>query len=167
MSLRNLGYFVFVGLMVAQPAQADRFAIDPHLIDRCLGINDHTPMACVGRQSDACIERNGGGPNMVVSVCQEAEAEVWDGFLNNVYAELLNLVRAEQDMDVGYTPDQLSDAVRDMQRAWIVYRDATCRVDLARAAPFGSAAGPAINGCLMRETARQYFQLNDIGWGYR
>lgn len=124
-------------------------------------------MACVGRQADACIQRNGNGPDMVIAVCQENEAAFWDDFLNRNYAELLKLVYIEERMDVGYAPNQLSDAVRDMQRAWIVYRDATCGVDLARAQPFGSAAGPATTACMMRETARQVFQLNYIAGQYR
>jgi uncharacterized protein YecT (DUF1311 family) len=156
-----------VAALCAGPAAAQDFRIDPHLIDRCLGINGDTPMACVGTQAQACYDDYGGGPDMVMAACQEAELAYWDGQLNRTYAELLELTRAEQDSDVGYAPNQLTDAARAMQRSWIVYRDATCDLDLARAAPFGSAAGPAITGCLLRETARQVFQLGDIAGQYR
>lgn len=148
-------------------AIAQDFTIDPHLIDRCLGINQDTPMACVGRQADDCFVRNNGGPNMVLAACQEAELAAWDASLNRVYQELLGLTKAAQAEDVGYAPGQLTDAVRAMQRSWIVYRDATCGLAVARAAPFGSAAGPASNGCHMRETARQFFELNRIAGEYR
>ncbi len=161
----------FVALIVflnsAPPALAQSFKIDAHLIDRCLAINDHTPMACVGRQADACVQRNNDGPNMVVAACMEAELAFWDGFLNRTYAELLTFAEHEQSMDVGYVTNELTDAARDMQRAWIAYRDATCGLYLARAAPFNSAAGPAVNDCLLRETARQVFQLQYVVGAYR
>ncbi|WP_377506770.1 lysozyme inhibitor LprI family protein [Octadecabacter sp. R77987] len=153
-------------VLAAWPAAAQDFAIDAHLIDRCLAIQDD-PMVCVGRQADACIQRNGGGADMIIGVCQENETAVWDATLNRTYAELLRLVQAEQEMDVGYAPNQLTDAVRQMQRSWIKYRDDTCGVALAREMPFGSAAGPAASGCMMRETARQFFQLNYIAGQYR
>ena len=148
-------------------AVAQDFTVDAHLIDRCLGINQDTPMACVGRQADVCYDAHGGGADMVLAACQSAELAFWDGALNAVYQELLTHAARLQDDDIGYGPNQLTDAARAMQRTWIVYRDATCGLDLARAAPFGSAAGPAESGCLMRETARQYFQLQHIVGGYR
>ncbi len=154
-------------LLLATPAAADRFDIDTHLIDRCLAINGDTPMACVGRQADACIDRNGGGPNMVVAVCQRNEAVFWDDLLNRTYAEVTDLARAKQSEDVGYEPESLTDSLRDMQRAWIAYRDATCAHDVAQWRPFGSSAGPAANGCAMLETARQVFQLQGIASSYR
>ena len=154
-------------LPVAFEARAQDFTIDPHLIDRCLAINGETPMRCVGRQADACILRNDGGPNMVLSACMEAEAAVWDEILNRTFARVLEHARAQEGFDIGYQPDQLTNALRSMQRAWIEYRDATCDHELSRAFPFGSAAGPAANGCLMRETARQVFQLQFIERSYR
>ena len=163
--MRNL--LVIAIIAFAPPATARDFTIDGHLIDRCLAINDETPMRCVGRQADACVDRNDGGPNMVVSACLENELAFWDAFLNRTYARVLDRAHAEQSMDIGYAPDQLTNAVRSMQRSWLSYRDATCDHELARAMPFGSAAGPAINRCLMRETARQVFQLIDIERSYR
>ena len=155
-------------LLLATPAAAeDRFAIDGHLIDRCLAVNADTPMHCVGRQADACIARNGDGPNMVVAVCQENEAAHWDDILNRTYAEVMALARARQSQDVGYAPDSLTDALRGMQRAWIAYRDATCAHALAVARPFGSAGGPAGADCALRQTARQVFELQRIARDYR
>lgn len=153
--------------LYAVGVSAQDFSIDPHLIDRCLGINLDTPMACVGVQARVCYDDYGGGADMVLGACLEAEAAYWDGALNGVYQELLVLVEQEQNIDVGYQPNQLTDAARAMQRSWISYRDATCGLDLARAYPFGSAAGPASGECLLHETARQYFQLQRIAGTYR
>ncbi|SMX32611.1 lysozyme inhibitor LprI family protein [Octadecabacter ascidiaceicola] len=163
--MKHLLIVLFSALAV--PAAAQDFSIDPHLIDRCLAINDETPMRCVGRQADECAQRNGGGADMVISACLAAEAEVWDGMLNRVYGRVLEHAKTHERWDVGYQPNQLTDAVREMQRAWIAYRDATCGHALARATPFGSGAGPAINECELHETARQYFQLTRIERSYR
>lgn len=164
--MRFLVLSFFVALF-SGPAAADQFDIDPHLIDRCLAINDETPMRCVGRQADACAQRNGDGANMVLSVCLENESKFWDGFLNQTYARLLDAAITREDADIGYNPESLVDAVRDMQRSWIAYRDATCHHAFVFARPFNSAIGPAINECVMRETARQVFQLQTLERMYR
>ncbi len=57
-------------MLGAMPLAAQDFAIDAHLIDRCLPIQDD-PMHCVGREAAACIERNGAGPEMVIAACKE------------------------------------------------------------------------------------------------
>ena len=72
--MKHLLIALFVA--IATPAAAQDFSIDLHLIDRCLAINDETLMRCVGRQADACIERNAGGPDMVITACRSAETEV-------------------------------------------------------------------------------------------
>ena len=160
--------FLFLWLnLVCSTTYAQNFKIDPHLIDRCLGINQDTPMFCVGTQALACYDDYGGGADMVLSACFEAEQGFWDGALNRLYQEVLVLAKREESDDLGYQPNQLTDAARKMQRSWIAYRDATCGLDLARAYPYSSAAGPALGECLVRETARQYFQLQRIARTYR
>lgn len=149
---------VLLWLALAAPAAAQDSTVDPHRIDRCLGAHPDWPMLCAGREADACVERYGGGSDMVVSACLGAEAEVWDESLNAAYSDVMALARARQTWDGPlYQPNSLTDALRGMQRAWIAYRDATCDHALALVAPFGSAAGPAGTECTMRETARQYF----------
>ena len=157
---------LWVSLM-GSPSFAQSFEIDPHLIDRCLGINQDTPMFCVGTQAQACYDDYGGGADMVLGACFAAEEAYWDGALNRIYQELLVLVDQEETRDLGYQPKQLTDAARAMQRSWIAYRDSKCGLALARALPFGTAAGPAAGECMLRETARQYFQLQRIAGSYR
>ena len=161
--MRRLAALVLAGL--AGPLAAQDLAIDGHLIDRCLPIRDD-PMTCVGMQADACVTRNGGGADMILAACLGAEAAFWDGALNEAYADLQRLARDRQAQDLGYGPDALVLALRDMQRAWIGYRDARCANAAAIAAPFGSAAGPASAECLMTETARQYFVLRGMRRDY-
>ena len=78
--------FAMLCSVFAHPAFAQNFEIDPHLIDRCFPIVDD-PMLCVGREAYDCIWENGGGPNMVLGACYEAEAAVWDDFLNEAYRD--------------------------------------------------------------------------------
>ena len=156
-----------VAALIGAPAAAQDLAIDAHRIDRCLGAYADTPMFCVGREAQDCIDRNGAGADMIVGACFQAEAAFWDGFLNRQYRDVLSLAKAREAGDEGYAPDNLTTAVRDMQRGWIAYRDATCDHALALARPFGSAAGPAVGKCLMEQTARQVFVLTDLAQEYR
>ncbi|WP_306154969.1 lysozyme inhibitor LprI family protein [Roseovarius sp. MMSF_3281] len=156
---------VLLGMAAALPVVAQDFAVDGHRIDRCIAIQDD-PMLCVGREAYDCIEANGGGPNMVLAACHEAEAVFWDAALNRAYQHLVYLAREREAGDVGYEAGALVTALRDMQRAWMVYRDASCDNALALAKPFGSAAGPAFAECQMVQTARQYFVLRGMRQDY-
>ena len=149
---------VLAVIALATPATAQTFEIDAHWIDRCIGVQDN-PMICVGMAAERCTQENGGGPNMVLAACHEAEAAEWDRALNEAYQDLRRLARDREAMDLGYAPDNLGIALQEMQLAWIGFRDATCGNATALAAPFGSAAGPAYHACMARETARQYFEL--------
>ncbi|MCD9146241.1 lysozyme inhibitor LprI family protein [Pseudophaeobacter flagellatus] len=149
----------------ATPVFAQDFKIDPHLIDRCFPIVDD-PMLCVGREAYDCIFRNGGGPNMVLGACYEAEAAVWDDFLNEAYRDLMSLAHDLESSDSGWETGVLVNTLRGMQRSWIVYRDARCANAVALAKPFGSRASAASAFCQMEETARQYFVLRGMRKDY-
>lgn len=149
----------------AAPVQAQHFTVDAHMIDRCLPVHD-SPMSCVGIAADTCVENYGGGPNMVHAACIDAEFAYWDGALNSAYAHILGLARERETMDLGYAPESLVNALREMQRSWIVYRDATCHHMVALDTPFGSAAGLSYAECMMFETARQNFVLRDLRFAY-
>ena len=159
--------FIALFIALAASAAAQDFSIDAHSIDRCLGRHELNPMFCVGLQADVCTERNAGGPDMVITACRSAETEFWDGVLNRTYARVLEHAKAHEAGDMGYEPGQLTTAVREMQLAWINYREATCLHTAERAMPFGSGAGPAISSCVLRETVRQVFQLQYIERSYR
>lgn len=153
-------------IALATPALAQDFTVDAHWIDRCIGVQEN-PMICVGVAAEMCTQSNGGGPNMVVAACHEAEAAEWDRALNEAYQDLLRLAREREAMDLGYAHDNLGIALKEVQLAWIGYRDATCANALTLAAPFGSAAGPAYQACISRQTARQYFELREMRQAYQ
>ena len=74
--------------------------------------------------------------------CYRLETAIWDDLLNENYKSLA------ADLD-----DEQKAKLRDMQRAWIAYRDSTCgfyytKIQGTMAAPMGAA-------CAARETARR------------
>ncbi len=153
-------------IALASPAAAQSIPVDAHRIDRCLGVMDH-PMSCVGVAADECIAENGNGPNVIVAACHFGESDFWDAALNDVYADVLALAADRETDDLGYTPGALTNALRDMQRKWIDFRDATCAHAVELAKPFGSAAGAAEAECVSYQTAQQYFALRGIWHDYR
>ena len=53
----------------------------------------------------------------------------------------------------------VADALREMQRAWIVFRDKACTYE-ASLWQGGTGRGPAAINCLMQQTARQALSLD-------
>lgn len=115
-------------------------------------------MACVGLAANACMENNSGGYSTSgMSICTDHELEWWDGRLNQNYGLVRDRARAIDAEAADYAPSQ-ADALREMQRAWIPFRDAKCEFVGTEWAG-GSGAGPATIWCLMDETARQALYL--------
>ena len=52
----------------------------------------------------------------------------------------------------------VAEALRAMQRAWIVYRDAACDYERAQWAG-GTGGGPATAACLMQQTGVRTLEL--------
>jgi uncharacterized protein YecT (DUF1311 family) len=107
------------------------------------------PISCVGVLSTACIQKEGNMSDSVLNGCYSLEAAVWDKRLNAAYA------KAPSRMN----KDALEN-LRKTQRAWIVWRDASCRQ------PYlvleGTMAGPIESWCRLELTARQAIWLE--GW---
>ena len=117
---------------------------------------------CVGRAAEACIEKTGYA-TPVLSGCASRELEDWDVRLNAVYQQQRAYAR---EFDMGNDPNLpgLDTSLRDMQRAWIPYRDATCVYEAAQWSG-GTGAGPAYIGCLLSLTGDQalYLEFGRIG----
>ena len=116
--------------------------------------------ACIGAGAAACIDTPDGYTTVGMSFCYGQEASYWDTRLNAAFAELMAFQRglkAEIEGLGGFAPDAPS-ALRDMQRAWIGYRDATCAYEYSTWGG-GSGGRPAHAACLMQETARQALVL--------
>ena len=115
-------------------------------------------MDCVGLSANACMELSEGGYSTHgMSNCTDLELDWWDARLNKVYG-LAKAQAMEMDADAPeYAPRQ-ADALKEMQRAWIGFRDAKCQF-VASEWMGGTGAGPATLWCLMEETARQALYL--------
>lgn len=117
---------------------------------------------CVGLSAAACINTPDGYTTVGMSVCLGREAEYWDARLNAAYQALLELdgkVDAEM-AELGSAAAPMAPALREMQRGWIAFRDASCFYEYTQWGG-GTGGGPASNDCVMRATARQALALED------
>lgn len=120
--------------------------------------------ACAGKAASACMDASPGGQTTVgMGGCLDRERAYWDGWLNTVYQQLYARLAAEDATVPSYAPKQ-APALREMQRAWIGFRDAKCGYEAAQWGG-GTGAGPASVNCQLHETARQmlYLQSSRLG----
>ncbi len=109
----------------------------------------HDPSSCIGALATACIKKEGNSSNAVLNQCYGREAAGWDFRLNASYRAAL----AKMDREA-------ADNLRKTQRAWIVWRDASCRQPEVTFK--GTMAGPMQEWCAMDLTARQALWM--AGW---
>ena len=83
-----------------------------------------------------------GQSNVGMADCFRLEAKIWDDLLNDNYKSLRDGLDASQ-----------AGKLRDMQRAWIASRDATCGFYDVKIQ--GSMAIPMSAACLARESMRR------------
>jgi uncharacterized protein YecT (DUF1311 family) len=121
--------------------------------------------ACIGLSADQCMEESPGGYSTVgMNDCLEQERAWWDAELSDIYAIALSTAR---DTDAqSEDPDQPSweEALREMQRAWITYRDATCNYEVLSWYG-GTGASAAWLGCQMHLTGEQTLFLRRMAYG--
>lgn len=106
---------------------------------------------CISASANHCMETTPGGfATVVVGACLDRERAFWDARLNDVYAQLL---ARQAEIDPLW-----NQSMRDMQRAWITYRDARCDYEFVQ---WGGGTGgtPGLIACLMHATAVQVFVL--------
>jgi len=163
------GLLVGVALFWAVPAQAQDLKFDIGATTRCLAGADGPDQkrACIGKAAEACMtDTPGGSSTYGMGGCLSAEAAWWDGELNTAYKALM---KQEKTNDVNNGagangPLSAAKALRDAQRAWIAYRDATCAYEYAQWGG-GTGGGPASVGCVMRMTGEQTLYLQTVGFG--
>jgi uncharacterized protein YecT (DUF1311 family) len=145
-------------LMTAAAASAQskhQAADDSETIQDCIktAAPAGKPMAdaerCVGTLADPCLDEDKTKSTADKNACIGRERAVWDDILNESYRRL----RAK--LDTGQ-----QGKLRDMQRAWIASRDATCNFywDYYQ----GTMASPMASYCVNRETARRALFLLDF-----
>lgn len=108
------------------------------------------PQSCVGIISTACLARDGNDSTAAMAGCYAREHAVWDARLNAAYQKALAEAKSSGDAEV-------EENYRKVQRAWIVYRDATCETP---ACVFkGTMAVPMQASCMASMTAQQAIWL--------
>jgi uncharacterized protein YecT (DUF1311 family) len=95
--------------------------------------------------ADPCIEKSGS--NLGTAGCYRIETVIWDAILNDNYKELMEAIDDKSDQN----------KLKEMQRAWIAYRDTTC--DFYWYKIHGSMSVPMTAACQLRETARRAMLL--------
>lgn len=154
-----LPFFLHALLPLSASAQEVSFSIAA--TEDCLaggGSNE-----CIGAAADACMEATAGGYTTYgMSACIGAELDWWDGALNAAYRDLRTRESAADmeltDVQIGMESPSRAEALRDLQRAWILWRDATCDYEALQWFG-GTGAGGARLGCLMGLTGQQTLYL--------
>jgi len=149
--------FLMSGPLAAQDLS---FRIAP--TESCLWDSGHDgdKRACIGLAASACMEQPGGYSTVAMGYCLDQELSFWDGQLNDAYGQLMQAMRAADEGLPAHLAIQ-SSSLRDMQRAWIAYRDARCDHE-ASLWQGGTGASPAYLNCLMDETAQQALYLGAL-----
>ena len=100
--------------------------------------------------AEPCQSTPEGQSTIGMAECFRLETAIWDELLNENYKRLRDGLDAQQ-----------AAKLRDMQRAWLASRDATCGFYDVRIN--GTMAIPAAAACLTRETARRALLLRAFG----
>ena len=139
----------------------------PAATEACLAEMTDTqdPTTCIGSSANHCMETTEGGWSTYgMSQCLDRELQYWDVRLNAAYKTVRATRKAtDKEMsDLGSAAPSQGDALKNMQRAWIVYRDATCDYERSLWGG-GTGGGPATVSCLMYMTAEQALYLEADG----
>jgi uncharacterized protein YecT (DUF1311 family) len=105
---------------------------------------------CIGLVSTRCTRKPENQAGLTQADCFRVEQEIWDTLLNETYKAL------QGDLD----DEGQRSKLRDMQRAWIGSRDATCEFYHVKIQ--GSMAVPMSANCLLGETARRALFLKTM-----
>ena len=155
---------VCAGLLAGPAAAQDDLSFDPGPAERCMaaaGGNAQAMQACIGQAADGCMQQSDMAQTTYgMGFCFDQELRYWDGRLNAAYQQVRardKAIDAEMEQ-LGSAAPRLAPAVRDMQRAWITFRDASCDYERAQWGN-GTGGGPAALLCMMRLTGQQALVL--------
>lgn len=144
---------VFLATLATLPVMAQDMRFDPAPTESCLAASGDGAQDCIGRAASACMAQPMGETTLGMGFCLDAELSLWDDKLNAAYQQLRGDY-ADRDSERMEGAPAMADALRDMQRGWIGFRDARCSFAAAQWEG-GTGAGPAFLGCMMQMTAEQ------------
>lgn len=156
-------------LVLAAPAAAQDLVYSDDTTRACLAAASDSVAqeACIGRSADACMAANDvGGTTVGMGGCLDHELRFWDVLLNAYYQSAMDRAKRmdAETRQYNTAAAAMENTLRDMQRAWIPFRDATCDFERAQWGG-GTGGGPATLGCLMRLTGEQALVLGRFGYG--
>lgn len=148
--LRSYAFAIGTIVALATSGAVPAAAGDSELIATCVQAErdaNRSPINCIGRVSDPCLELPEGQSTVGMVGCIDKETKVWDGMLNDEYARLLAVLKGKAAEDV-----------RKAQRNWITLRDSDCAI------PYeifegGTMAQPISAECIRSHTADRAVQL--------
>ena len=145
-------------VLAASPIQAQDPVFDPQSTEECLA-TDGGP-ACIGIAAQACMEQPGASTTVGMGFCIGSERDWWDARLNDVYRALMAVekTRDAEMAEIGSSAPKAAPALKNMQRAWITFRDAACEYEYTQWGG-GTGGGPAHAHCAMTLTATQTLAL--------
>jgi len=156
-------------LFPALPATAQNLQFSPAATEACIQATGDIwqQKACIGRSAQQCMDATpDGGTTVGMGGCLNFELEYWDAKLNQNYKAVMSKAKAldVENAAISDNIPKLARPLRDMQRAWIPFRDAACDFEMAQWGG-GSGGGPALLSCLMRITGEQTLNLNAMWLG--
>ena len=151
---------------LAGPVAAQELVFSSDAVEQCMAVNTD-PRQCIGASANACMQATDGGETTVgMGGCLGREWQFWDTRLNAVYKQAMSgakSIDAELE-DLGSSAPKQAPALRDMQRAWISFRDAKCDFERSQWGG-GTGGGPATVACLMSTTGEQTLYLQAMRLG--
>lgn len=123
--------------------------------------------ACVGESASVCIGATADGSTTIgMGFCLDREWQYWDARLNASYRVIRDKARLRdvETKEIGSPAAPTAIALRDAQRAWIAWRDATCDFEMSQWGG-GTGGGPALVSCLLRLTGDQALYLEQAWIG--
>jgi uncharacterized protein YecT (DUF1311 family) len=153
-SLTRLLLGACLAAMVLAPAHAQTrkpAAQETKTIRACFEEKGETEKGaqCIGLVATRCAKKPENQGGLSRADCYRIEQEIWDVLLNETNKEL------QVDLD-----EEQKTKLRDMQRAWMASRDATCEFYHHKIQ--GSMAVPMSASCFLNETARRALLLKQM-----
>ena len=150
-------------LTLASPmAVAQELPYSPEATEACLAkaILPSEDEACIGTSAQLCIDTPDGYTTAGMGFCLGYERDYWDARLNAAYGRLMELEKSVDDEmeKLGSAVPSSTEALRNMQRAWITFRDSACAYERVQWGG-GTGGGPAVANCQMVMTGQQALRL--------
>lgn len=162
--MNRTGGFILMFIFMAALLTASAFAGTPGYpperavkaaVEKCIAEKEKantTAETCVGVHANACLEKSDDSSTYGMMACSTKETDVWEERLNRDYQKLMKEMKTED-----------KERLRDMQRAWIAFREKKC--GFHQREQEGTSVMPLNAYCYMEETGRQSLFLRDIESG--